>query len=240
MSGCGQLKQQAREWVGLELSSVQCRAFEWYQQALIEWNERINLTAITEPEEIEIKHFLDSLTCLLVTGLNPIGRLVDIGSGAGFPGLALKVACPSLHVTLIESVGKKADFCRYAVEKLNLEGVEVINARAETVGQDDHHRGRYDWATARAVASMAVLMEYVLPLLRIGGVAVIQKGETGPAETHNAEAAIKLLGGKVQQVKRLDLPRVVEARYLIVLEKVAATPDKYPRRPGIPAKRPLS
>lgn len=240
MNDCGQLKQQAREWVGLELSSAQCGAFECYQRALIEWNDKINLTAITDPEEIEIKHFLDSLTCLLVTGINPIGRLVDIGSGAGFPGLPLKIVCPSLHVTLIESVGKKADFCRYLVEGLNLEGVEVLNARAETMGQDDNHRGRYDWATARAVAAMPVLVEYVLPLLKIGGVAVIQKGETGPVETHSAEAAITLLGGKVQQVKRLDLPRVVEARYLVVLEKVAATPDKFPRRPGIPAKRPLS
>jgi 16S rRNA (guanine527-N7)-methyltransferase len=240
MNECIQLKQQAREWAGMELSSAQCEAFEWYRQALIEWNEKINLTAITEPEEIEIKHFLDSLTCLLVMGNSPVGRLVDIGSGAGFPGLALKIACPSLQVTLIESVGKKADFCRHVVQGLNLEGVEVLNDRVETVGQDDYHRGRYDWATARAVAAMPVLVEYVLPLLKLGGAAVIQKGDTGPAETHGAEAAITLLGGKVEQVKRLDLPRVVEARYLVVLEKVAATPDKYPRRPGMPSKRPLS
>ena len=240
MSGCDQLKQQARDWAGLDLSSAQCEAFAWYQQALIEWNEKINLTAITEPEEIEIKHFLDSLTCLLVMGKNPGGKLVDIGSGAGFPGLPLKIVSPSLQVTLIESVGKKADFCRFIAEGLHMEAVEVLNARAETIGQHEDHRAEYDWVTARAVAAMPVLIEYVLPLLKIGGMAVIQKGETGPAETHSAEAGIRLLGGKVQQVKRLDLPRVVEARYLVVLEKVAATPDKYPRRPGIPSKRPLS
>lgn len=240
MSGCSELQQHARDWAGLELTPAQCEAFEWYLQTLMEWNARFNLTAITTPEEIEFKHFLDSLTCLFVMGKNPIGKLVDVGSGAGFPGLPLKIACPSLLVTLVESVGKKADFCRHVVEGLALEGVEVITARAEKIGQDEIHRGSYDWAVARAVAAMPVLVEYLIPLLKLGGKAVIQKGETGPAETHKAEGAIKLLGGKVEQVRRLDLPRVVEARHLIVVSKIAGTPDKYPRRPGMPAKRPLT
>lgn len=239
MVGCRELWRQAKDWAGIELSPAQCEAFDWYQTTLIEWNERFNLTAITAPDEIEIKHFLDSLTCLLVMGKNPGGRLVDVGSGAGFPGLPLKIAVPSFQVTLVESVGKKAAFCQHVVDEMELGEVMVVNARAEEIGQDEAHRGAYDWAVARAVAAMPVLVEYLLPLLKLGGKAVIQKGETGPAETHSADAAIRMLGGKVEQVRRLDLPRVVEARYLIVVEKVAATPEKYPRRPGIPAKRPL-
>jgi 16S rRNA (guanine527-N7)-methyltransferase len=206
----------------------------------MDWNERFNLTAITAPNEIEIKHFLDSLTCLLAMGKNPAGRLVDVGSGAGFPGLPLKIAVPSLQVTLVESVGKKANFCQHVVDELELGEIEVVNARAEEIGQDAAYRGANDWAVARAVAAMPVLVEYVLPLLKLGGKAVIQKGETGPAETHSAEAAIQILGGKVEGIRRLDLPRVVEARFLIVVAKVVATPEKYPRRPGMPAKRPLA
>ncbi|MGD8604801.1 MAG: 16S rRNA (guanine(527)-N(7))-methyltransferase RsmG [Anaerolineales bacterium] len=240
MVGCRELWRQAKDWAGIELSPAQCEAFDWYQTTLMEWNERFNLTAITAPDEIEIKHFLDSLTCLLVMEKNPTGKLIDVGSGAGFPGLPLKIAVPSLQVTLVESVGKKADFCQHVVDKLELGEVEVINARAEEIGQVADHRGAYDWAVARAVAAMPVLVEYLLPLLKLGGKAVIQKGETGPAETHHADTAIQLLGGKVEQVRRLDLPRVVEARYLIVIKKLAATPEKYPRRPGMPSKRPLA
>lgn len=229
-----------RSMLGINMTAHQEDAFAWYASELVAWNQRVNLTAITDLQSIEVKHFLDSLTCMLVMGARPVGRVVDVGTGAGFPGLPLKIINPQLRMTLIESVGKKAAFCRHVVQSLGLEGVEVLHSRAERVGHLEGHRQVYDWALARAVAEMAALVEYLLPLLSIGGQAIIQKGETGPAEAHTAEGAIRILGGRFMQMIPLELPRVVEPRYLIVVEKIAATPSKYPRRPGVPTKRPLS
>jgi len=169
----------------------------------------------------------------------PAERLVDIGTGAGFPGLPLKIVLPRLQVTLVEATGKKAEFCRHVVEGLGLEGITVVHARAEDVGQMPEHRAANDWAVARAVAAMPVLAEYLLPLVRLGGRAIAQKGETGPAEAHAAESALRLLGGRVQQLIPVELPRIPETRYLVVLEKTAATPPEYPRRAGMPARDPL-
>jgi 16S rRNA (guanine527-N7)-methyltransferase len=221
------------------LNEHHLESFKIYASELIEWNERFNLTAITDPIDIEVKHFLDSLTCLRGIGLRPEGKLIDIGSGAGFPGLPLKITCPSLKVTLVESIGKKVEFCRHIVERLRLEAVEVFHDRAERLGHQDVHRQTYDWAVARAVAALPVLAEYDLPFLRLGGRAIIMKGETGPAEAHTAEGALQILGGRVAQLIPLELPQIVETRYLVLIDKVAATPVKYPRRPGIPEKRPL-
>jgi 16S rRNA (guanine527-N7)-methyltransferase len=225
--------------LGFDLTPDQVRSFEWYRRELLSWNERMNLTAITDPDEVEVKHFLDSLTCLLAMTSPPEGRAVDIGTGAGFPGLAIKLVHPALQLTLIESIGKKVDFCKHVVRGLNLEGVEVIHGRAERVAHREGHRQSYDWAFARAVAVAPILVEYMLPLLRLKGIGVIQKGERGPAEVHEAETALKILGGRVQRVDPIELPKVTETRYLVTIEKTAATPEKYPRRPGIPSKRPL-
>ncbi|MEW6566688.1 MAG: 16S rRNA (guanine(527)-N(7))-methyltransferase RsmG [Chloroflexota bacterium] len=233
------LRTAAKSLVGLQLTPQQVRAFERYARELLEWNRRFNLTAITDREEIDVKHFLDSLTCLLAMRGRALGRAIDVGTGAGFPGLPLKIACPGLRLTLVESVGKKVRFCRHVVEALGLEGVELIQARAEELGRQPAHRELYDWALARAVAPLPVLVEYLLPFLRIGGRAVAQKGETGPAEAHAAEKALRLLGGRVLQLIPLELPGVAEPRYLVVVEKTAATPSQYPRRLGIPSKRPL-
>ncbi len=233
------LRSAALSLVGLSLSSQQVSAFDRYAAELVEWNRRFNLTAITDREQIEVKHFLDSLTCLLAMRGRSLGRAVDVGTGAGFPGLPLKIACPGLRLTLVESVGKKAQFCRHVVEVLGLEGVEVIHARAEELGRRPDHRESYDWALARAVAPLPVLVEYLMPLLKVGGRAVAQKGETGPAEAHAAEKALALLGGRLLQLIPVEIPGVAEARYLVVMEKTAATPPQYPRRPGIAARRPL-
>jgi 16S rRNA (guanine527-N7)-methyltransferase len=143
-------------------------------------------------------------------------------------------------VSLVEATGKKADFCRHIVARLELEGVEVVHARAEEVGQDPEHRQRYDVAVARAVAAMPVLAEYLLPLVRLGGRAIAQKGESGPAEAHAAQAAVARLGGRLTQVSPVELPGVAEARYLVLMEKVAATPPDYPRRAGLPSRHPLA
>jgi 16S rRNA (guanine527-N7)-methyltransferase len=234
-----ELAQQARTLLGIQLSSRQLNALELYEQELLHWNEQINLTAIREPEQIRIKHFLDSLTCLMVMRDTPRARVVDVGSGAGFPGLPLKIYFPALQLTLVESIGKKADFCRHVIQKLGLEGVQVVQERAETLGQMPEHRQQYDWALARAVAVMNVLVEYLLPLARIGGAALALKGESAPAEAHAAEHATRLLGGHLRKLIPVTLPGVVEDRYLVVIDKVAATPNAYPRRVGVPSKHPL-
>lgn len=233
------LAEAAESRFGIHLQPRQLEAFAWYAAELQLWNTRANLSAIIDPQEIDIKHFLDSLSCALALDLQRGDRLVDIGSGAGFPSLPLRIVFPSLKVTLVESVGKKAEFCRHVIAGLDLSSAQVLQTRAEKVGRDDAHRGAYDWAVARAVARLPVVLEYALPLLDIGGRLIGQKGQTGPQEAHEAGRALELLGGHIQQLIPVELPGVAETRHLIVVEKVAATPDRYPRRPGIPAKRPL-
>ncbi len=234
-----ELAATAQRLLGLNLTPAQLRAFQRYADELMAWNERFNLTAITEASSIESKHFLDSLSCLLAMGAKPAGRVIDVGTGAGFPGLPLKIAVPRLRLTLVEATGKKAEFCQHVVSLLGLEGVEVVHARAEEVGHRPEHREAYDWAVARAVAALPVLVEYLLPFLRLGGKAIAQKGETGPAEAHAAEKALGLLGGRISQIVPLELPGVAEPRFLVVMEKAALTPADYPRRPGVPARKPL-
>jgi 16S rRNA (guanine527-N7)-methyltransferase len=234
-----ELSNYAREIIGLRLTREQLGAFEKYEQELLDWNTRANLTAIDHPEKIRVKHFLDSLTCLLAMRGTPTERVIDVGTGAGFPGIPLKIACPGMRMVLLESVQKKAGFCRHVVKTLRLAEVAVIQDRAEAVGLLPAHRERYDWAVARAVAGMPVLMEYLLPLVRVGGRALAMKGESGPAEAQAAEKSMRLLGGHLQQLIPVNLPGVEEQRYLIVVEKQAATPQQYPRRVGVPAKRPL-
>ena len=210
-----------------------------YEKELIEWTQKFNLTAIRDIESIRTKHFLDSFSCVLAWKASPPNQVIDVGTGAGFPGIPLKILYPSLKLTLVESVGKKAMFCQHIVGVLGLEHVEVIQARAEELGQNPQHREKYDWAIARAVANLNVLSEYLIPLVRLGGAMLAQKGESGPAEAQSAEEAMKLLGGKLKQLIPVNLPSVAEDRYLVVVEKVAATPPKYPRKPGIPMKQPL-
>jgi 16S rRNA (guanine527-N7)-methyltransferase len=234
------LYQEASHLLGIHLTTGQLAAFERYEQALLEWNARFNLTAIRDSEGIRTKHFLDSLTCHLAWRDTPPTSLIDIGTGAGFPGIPLKILYPHLQVTLVESVGKKAEFCRHVAGLLGMEKVEVLQLRAEEVGQATRHRERYDWAVARAVAGLPILAEYLLPLVRVGGGMLAQKGESGPAEAHSADRPIHLLGGRLRQLMQLHLPGVAEERYLVIVDKVAATPPNYPRRVGIPAKKPLA
>lgn len=205
----------------------------------MEWNARFNLTAVRDVEGVRTKHFLDSLTCVLAWKENSPGRLIDIGTGAGFPGIPLKIIQPAMQLTLVESVGKKADFCRLVVQELGLEKVQVLQARAEDLGQQPAHREQYDWAVARAVANLPVLVEYLLPLVRVGGGILAQKGEGGPAEAQQAERAIRLLGGRIRVLTPVLLPGIVEERYLVIIDKIARTPPQYPRRVGLAAKKSL-
>ena len=233
------LVQDASRLFNVNITGRQVISFHTYERELLEWNRKFNLTAIRDSESIRTKHFLDSLSCILAWKANPPSHLIDVGTGAGFPGIPLKILYPSLKLTLVESVGKKVSFCQHVVQMLGLEHVEVIQARAEDLGQDSAHRERYDWAVARAVANLNVLSEYLIPLVRVGGTMLAQKGESGPAEAQSAEAAMHLLGGKLRQLIPVHLPGVADDRYLILVDKVAATPPRYPRKPGVPAKQPL-
>jgi 16S rRNA (guanine527-N7)-methyltransferase len=233
------LARDAQALFNVHLSGRQVLALLTYEKELLEWNQKFNLTAIRDAESIRTKHFLDSFSCVLAWKASPPNQLIDVGTGAGFPGIPLKILYPGLKLTLVESVGKKAMFCQHIVRVLSLEHVEVIQARAEDLGQDPRHREKYDWAIARAVANLNVLSEYLIPLVKIGGTVLAQKGESGPAEAQSAEEAMKLLGGKLKQLIPVNLPGVADDRYLVVVEKVAATPPRYPRKPGIPMKQPL-
>jgi len=233
------LIRNAQELFHVHVTGRQMMSLITYEKELMEWNQKFNLTAIRDVESIRTKHFLDSFSCVLAWKGAPPARLIDVGTGAGFPGIPLKILYPNMKLTLVESVGKKAMFCQHIVSVLGLENVEVIKARAEDLGQEPKHRESYDWAVARAVAKLNVLSEYLIPLVKMGGRMLAQKGESGPAEAHSNEGAMKLLGGKMEQLIPVNLPGVVEDRYLVVVEKVAATPPKYPRKPGIPAKQPL-
>lgn len=233
------LVQDAQALFNVHITGRQVTALITYEKELIEWNQKFNLTAIRDSESIRTKHFLDSFSCVLAWKAAPPEHLIDVGTGAGFPGIPLKILYPNLRLTLVESVGKKAMFCQHIVSVLGLEHVNVIQARAEALGQNLQHREKYDWAVARAVANLNVLSEYLIPLVKVGGLALAPKGESGPAEAQSAEKAMELLGGKLKQLIPVNLPGVADDRYLVVVDKVAATPPKYPRKPGIPMKQPL-
>ena len=233
------LVYDAQALFNVHLTAHQVAALVRYEKELIEWNQKFNLTAIRDTDSIRTKHFLDSFSCVLAWKTSPPHHLVDIGTGAGFPGMPLKIIYPNLKLTLVESVGKKAMFCQHMVGVLGLDHVEVIQARAEDLGQNSQHRETYDWAVARAVANLNVLSEYLIPLVKVGGNVLAQKGESGPVEAQSAEKAMELLGGKLKQLIPVNLPGVADDRYLVVIEKIAATPPKYPRKPGIPMKQPL-
>ncbi len=243
------LSEAARN-MGFALALAHQRMFQTYYEELIAWNQRFNLTAVTDYEHVQIRHFLDSLSCLLAVGSSKGGRwwpgvpapglrVIDVGSGAGFPGLPLKILYPRLDLTLLEATGKKAEFLKHMVTHLEMSKVAVIHGRAEELGQDEAHRESYDLVLARAVADLPVLVEYLLPLCRLGGRCIAQKGNSAHEELTMAQYAISLLGGEVHYVVPVELPGLAETRYLVVINKVACTPQKYPRRSGMPGKHPL-
>jgi 16S rRNA (guanine527-N7)-methyltransferase len=233
----------------IPLTDDQLGLYQVYYETLIDWNQRVNLTRITDYEEVQTKHFLDSLSCWeaiarawdVSAGETDVSfQAIDVGSGGGFPGVALKIALPALRLTLLEATGKKAEFLQILVERLGLADVIVIKARAEEVGQNPEHRERYDLALARALAEMATLAELTLPLVQVGGLVIAQKGENPAVEVGAAQKAILALGGQVKEIVPAAIPGLNSTRHLVILEKVSLTPSKYPRRPGMPAKRPLA
>ena len=233
------LKKETQDLIGLTLSPYQLSLLETYQQELNEWNSRYNLTAIHDPEKIRVKHFLDSFSPYLVLKNNNLKKIIDIGTGAGFPGIPLKILLPKSDVVLVDSNHKKTEFCQHIIDILGLSGIQVIQERVERLAKEETYRERFDWAIGRAVAQLATLCEYLLPFVKIGGSILAMKGDQGPIEVQQAQQAIDILGGELNQVKRINLPGVTEDRYLITVVKKASTPEKYPRRVGVPNKKPL-
>ena len=231
------LASGAREF-DLDLSPAQLDQFARYAELLIDWNLRFNLTSIADPRDIVIKHFLDSLSAARSIPAGPI-KLMDVGAGAGLPGLPLKIARPEITLTLVEATRKKCDFLKAVADDLHLSAVQVVNARAEDAGRMEDHREQYDIAIARAVADLPVLIEYLLPFVKIGGFAVAQKSREAADELDRADTAILLLGGLSSEIISVHVPGLNEERTLILIEKITATSDEYPRRTGVPAKKPL-
>ena len=228
--------------LGLALSPRQLEQFHLYYQELVDWNRRINLTAITDYEEVQIKHFLDSLTVVLAlkqpTGSGSL-RLMDVGTGAGVPGIPLKILLPDIRLALLDATAKKAAFLHHIKDKLGLDDVEIVVGRAEEVAHETKYREQFELVLSRAVADLPALVELTLPFCAIGGSFIAQKKGAIDLEVNQATMAINLLGGNLREVKKIDLAEFTDERWLVVVEKIGLTPEKYPRRPGMPAKRPL-
>lgn len=227
--------------LGLGLTHGQINNFQTYYEELADWNSRINLTTIIDYGDVQVKHFLDSLTIVLALP-QPLPvelKLIDVGSGGGFPGLPLKIIFPQIELALLESTNKKADFLRHMVQRLELERVMVVAGRAEEAAHLPAYREQFDVAVARGLAEMAVLAELTLPFCRVGGRLIAQKKGAIRDELDKSLKAIELLGGRLSEMKAIDIPEFTDSRCLVIVEKVAATPPQYPRRPGIPAKRSL-
>jgi 16S rRNA (guanine527-N7)-methyltransferase len=228
---------------GVSLTDAHDAAFAQYAEALAAWNAHTNLTAITAPADVRVRHFLDSLSLapwLHTDGAVPAGlRVADVGTGAGFPGLPLKIAYPQIALTLIEATGKKTRFLEHTVGLLGLAGVHVVHARAEEAGHMPALRAAFDVVTARAVARLPVLLEYLLPLARVGGLCIALKGHTAFAEAESSTRALHMLGGEQVAIDPVALPGVEEPHYLVVVRKTAPTPPLYPRTPGTPSQKPL-
>ncbi len=236
------LVEGARE-LGIELNARQVKQFELYYQVLIEWNKNVNLTAITDYEEAQLKHFLDSITVTLALSekeLNsPNLSIIDIGTGAGFPGLPLKILLGQARLVLLDSTAKKATFLHHITRELGLDNVEIVIGRAEEIARLPSYRQRFDLVVSRAVASLPALVELALPFCQIGGRFVAQKKGEIESEISSASKAIDILGGKLSQVKKIELKGLSDGRCLLIIDKIYSTPEKYPRHTGIPVRRPI-
>ena len=226
---------------GFKLSSKQKEQFATYYNKLIEFNKKVNLTRITDKNEVYLNHFFDSITPLLEFSDLFKGEksLCDVGAGAGFPSLPIKILCPDLSITIVDSLGKRLKFLDELVSDLSLDKVTLVHSRAEDAGQNKNLREKFDLVTGRAVARMSVLSEYCLPLAKVDGYLVALKGPKAQDELAEAKNAIEVLGGSVKEVKELTLPDTDDERTLIVVKKVKATPKKYPRQAGTPNRKPL-
>lgn len=228
--------------LGINLHKEQIKKFSRYLELLVQWNQKINLTSLKTPREIIVKHFLDSISCIKIINKyidTEEISVIDVGAGAGFPGIPIKIICPSVKLSLLEARNKKSMFLEKVTDEMNFQKVKILNGRAEIFGKGADHRERYDIAISRAVARLSVLSEYCLPLVRVGGLFVAQKGRSYKEETDKALKAVQLLGGELIGVENVRIPFINQERYLLVIKKIKGTPSKYPRKEGLPQKRPL-
>ncbi|MDF2548638.1 MAG: rRNA methyltransferase [Anaerosolibacter sp.] len=225
--------------LGLTLSEKQTEQLIKYKDLLLEWNEKMNLTAITDEKEVMIKHFLDALSCATVKQIKEDAKIIDVGTGAGFPGIPLKIYFPKLSLTLLDSLNKRINFLKTVCEDIEVKDVQFVHGRAEDVGANKQHREKYDIAVARAVAELNVLSEYCLPFVRVGGYFICQKGPSIHEEIERGKKAIEILGGRIVDRKDISLPFSEITHNIVIIEKVRNTPTKFPRKAGTPSKNPL-
>ncbi len=230
-----ELKRKAKQ-IDIFLEEKQIEKFYQYMNLLLEWNEKMNLTAITDPKEIILKHFIDSLT--MANKIKEGETLIDVGTGAGFPGIPLAIVKQEVKITLLDSLNKRVHFLQEVIQVLQLNNIRAVHARVEEFAKNKKEREQYDIATSRAVAPLNVLAEYLLPLVKIGGKCVCMKG-SNIEEIKQAEKAVTLLGGEIKQIEEITLPESDMKRHIILLEKIKQTPSKYPRKPGTPSKEPI-
>ncbi|MCG1021109.1 16S rRNA (guanine(527)-N(7))-methyltransferase RsmG [Sutcliffiella horikoshii] len=224
---------------GISLSPQQLSQFDTYYKLLVDWNEKMNLTAITDEEEVYLKHFYDSITASFYVDLNQELTLCDVGAGAGFPSIPLKICFPNLKVTIVDSLNKRITFLQNLASELGLENVHFVHDRAETFGKNADYREKFDLVTARAVARLSVLSELCLPLVKEGGMFVPMKAAAASEELEKGKKAIQILGGKLEEVHSFSLPLEESERNILIINKIKPTPKKYPRKPGTPNKQPL-
>ena len=227
------------EKIGITLNERQKQQFDKYYEMLVEWNKAMNLTGITEYDEVNLKHFTDSLTIARTQEMQKVQSVIDIGTGAGFPGIPLKIAFPHLKVVLLDSLNKRIKFLEAVIEELGLENISTINGRAEDFAKKKEYREQFDLCVSRAVANLSTLSEYCLPFVAVNGSFVSYKSGDSEEEIHQAKHAISLLGGKVKNVDKFQLPGTDMGRALVEIKKTKQTPGKYPRKAGLPAKEPL-
>lgn len=225
---------------GVELTEVQKNQFLKYYELLVEWNEFMNLTAITEYDDVMKKHFVDSLSLIQTFDIDREVSVIDVGTGAGFPGLALKIAYPKLKVTLLDSLNKRINFLNEVIKQLGLTDIKTVHGRAEDYAKPGNLREKYDLCVSRAVANMSTLSEYCLPFVKVGGEFISYKSEKTEEECKNAQKAISILGGKLDRNEEFYLPDSDIYRNLVVIKKCKETPKKYPRKAGLPSKEPIS
>lgn len=231
-------KEKLKEW-NLSVTDEMCSQFETYYKLLAEWNKVMNLTGITEKSEVYEKHFLDSLAIAKVTDLKQAESLIDVGTGAGFPGIPLKIVFPHLKVTLLDSLNKRVKFLNAVIEALHLENVETLHGRAEDYARKPEYREQYDFCVSRAVANLATLSEYCLPYVKVGGMFIPYKSGEIEEELEKSGKSVRILGGNVDNFEKFLLPGSDIGRSLIMIRKTGKTPKKYPRKAGLPAKEPL-
>lgn len=223
--------------INIEFDDKKIEQFYKYMNLLIEWNEKINLTAITEPDDIILKHFIDSLT--ISKYINENEKIADIGTGAGFPGIPLKIAKPNTQMFLIDSLNKRIKFLEEVIKQNEIASTFAIHARAEEIGHNKEYRGNFDVVTSRAVARLNVLLEYMMPLVKLGGKCICLKGPNIGEELEEAKNAIDILGGKIEKVEEIELPDSDNKRTIIIIKAVKQLPNRYPRKPGTPTVSPL-